>query len=68
MLTHGFRGEALNSIASLANITITSKHSDDDIGWKWEVPNSPTKLARAIGTTIKVENIFYPLPVRQQEF
>ncbi|CAD8098578.1 unnamed protein product [Paramecium primaurelia] len=68
VLTHGFRGEALNSIATLSNVTIISKHKDEELGWKWEIPQEPTKIARQTGTSIKVENIFYTLPVRAQEF
>lgn len=46
VLTHGFRGEALNSIATLSNVTIISKHKDEELGWKWEIPQEPTKIAR----------------------
>ena len=49
-------------------MTISSKHKDDTIGWKWEVPSVLTKMAKEKGTSVRVENIFHSLPVRALEF
>jgi DNA mismatch repair protein MutL len=68
--TMGFRGEALASIASIAQVTITSRVADaieasrivSDCGQK--EPVSP--VGGAIGTTIDVRNLFYKLPARRK--
>ncbi|KAM3146755.1 hypothetical protein pb186bvf_001285 [Paramecium bursaria] len=65
--THGFRGEALNAIATLAKISIITKHQDDDIGWKKE-NNTTSLFPRERGTTIKIKNLFHSLPVRKLDF
>jgi DNA mismatch repair ATPase MutL len=33
--TLGFRGEALNAIAKLSNLTISTKVDDEEIGWTY---------------------------------
>lgn len=67
--TLGFRGEALHSIAQLADITIYSRDSED-IGWEicYEegkiIKQNP--IAIACGTIINVTNLFSKIPVRRQ--
>ena len=64
----GFRGEALPSIASVANVTITTKTADNEYAVRYVFealqPKSITKAARATGTTIEVRNLFFNTPAR----
>ena len=64
--TLGFRGEALPSIASVAEVTIET--SKGKIGTRLKVKDSEVieeeKCAPRIGTTIRVENLFYNTPAR----
>jgi DNA mismatch repair protein MutL len=68
--TMGFRGEALASIAAIAQVTITSRTSASieanklgcDCGQK--EPIRPTSADT--GTTIDVRNLFYKLPARRK--
>lgn len=64
----GFRGEALASIAAIANVELISKTVDSDIGNRIVIEggrvleNSEYGCSR--GTTIIVKNLFYNTPVR----
>lgn len=67
----GFRGEALHSIAQVAELEIASRSVlDDDLGWRvrytpqGEIENI-TAAAIASGTIITVSNLFNNLPVRR---
>ncbi len=64
--TLGFRGEALPSIAAVANVTIET--STGEAGTKLKLVNSNVveeeTCASRKGTTIKVENLFYNTPAR----
>uniref|UniRef100_A0A914DQZ4 Uncharacterized protein n=1 Tax=Acrobeloides nanus TaxID=290746 RepID=A0A914DQZ4_9BILA len=71
--TFGFRGEALNALAALSDVTIVTKHTDAKLGSKLRFDNkgeiiSKETVPRQVGTTIIVENLFKTLPVRRQEF
>ncbi|KAI7892356.1 uncharacterized protein EV154DRAFT_191776 [Mucor mucedo] len=74
VMTFGFRGEALSSLCALCNMTVTTATKEQTpMGYKLEfdmngVLSSKTPIARSAGTTIQLTNIFYSLPVRQQEF
>ena len=52
----GFRGEALASIAAVANVELVSKTEDEEIGYRVVVERT--------GTTITVRNLFFNTPVR----
>lgn len=67
--TLGFRGEAMASIASVAQVTVNSYRSGDDAGIEYEVrggeeirhePAPPDP-----GTTVTVRNLFYNVPARR---
>ena len=64
----GFRGEALASIAAIANVEMVSKHKDSDIGNKIVVEAGKTlefeETGCPQGTTITVTNLFFNTPVR----
>jgi len=64
----GFRGEALASIAAIANVEMVSKYKDSDIGNRIVVEaGNVLEFAEAgcpQGTTITVRNLFFNTPVR----
>ena len=64
----GFRGEALASIASIANVEMISKTENDEIGNRILVEGGKVleqeEIASQIGTTITVSNLFFNTPVR----
>ena len=64
----GFRGEALASIAAIANVEMISRTAESDIGHKIVVEGGKvieqSEIGAPIGTTITVRNLFYNTPVR----
>ncbi|PVU84494.1 hypothetical protein BB560_007339 [Smittium megazygosporum] len=72
--TFGFRGEALSSICSVSQVSVTTCTSDSEPkGFSLEYSQlgeltSCTPTARECGTTVKLENLFKGWPVRFQEF
>uniref|UniRef100_A0A2A4JKV4 MutL C-terminal dimerisation domain-containing protein n=1 Tax=Heliothis virescens TaxID=7102 RepID=A0A2A4JKV4_HELVI len=69
----GFRGEALSSLCSLANLTITTRHKDCEYATKLEYDHKgnitkQSPCSRQVGTTVTLTNLFSSLPVRQKEF
>ena len=68
--TMGFRGEALPSIASVAQVTITTKEAGDAEGAGVELRclggslEGVTEVGARAGTSITVENLFYNVPAR----
>lgn len=64
----GFRGEALASIAAIANVEMVSKHESSDIGNRIVVEAGNTlefeETGCPKGTTITVKNLFFNTPVR----
>ena len=69
VITMGFRGEALPSIASVARLTLESRVAGGD-GWKRVVDNGvvaaegPAALAN--GTRVMVEDLFARVPARRK--
>ncbi|XP_043503098.1 mismatch repair endonuclease PMS2-like [Polistes fuscatus] len=71
--TFGFRGEALSSLCALSDLSIVTRHSTSEHGFKLEFDkNGLLKkkeiCAREKGTSVHVRNIFKNLPVRAKEF
>ncbi|KAH0554281.1 hypothetical protein KQX54_009228 [Cotesia glomerata] len=71
--TFGFRGEALSSLCSLSDVTITTKHLENEYAYKLQFDRNGRLekkeiCARERGTTVCVKNIFKSLPVRMKEF
>ncbi len=68
--TFGFRGEALASIASVANVEIRTRQQDQEHGWR--LTSEPLKeqviepFQVDIGTQIFVRNLFFNIPVRKK--
>lgn len=66
--TLGFRGEALASIGSVSRMTITSRVKKEKEGARLKVEGGkagkPTKVGATVGTTVRVENLFYNVPAR----
>ena len=68
--TFGFRGEALASIAAVAEVTLKTRTEDEEVGCQVEfaasVHNSTTEIANPKGTNIAVRNLFYNVPARRK--
>lgn len=66
--TLGFRGEALASIGSVSRITLISRVQDEVEGTRIKVEGGiagkPAKVGTTVGTTIRVEDLFYNVPAR----
>lgn len=63
----GFRGEALPSIASVANLTLTSRQADSDCGWQIKGDQQHVEpVAHPMGTTVEVRDLFFNLPARRR--
>lgn len=66
--TMGFRGEALASIASVANVEMISKTEKQEIGYRIVVEAGnileQNEIACQKGTSITVKNLFFNTPVR----
>ncbi len=64
----GFRGEALASIAAIANVEMISKTQEDDNGYKVIIEGGEilekTETGCPVGTSITVKNLFFNTPVR----
>ena len=70
ILTMGFRGEAMASIASIAHIELETKLHDEELGTKIIIEGgkikSKTDQNCAVGTSIKIKNIFFNIPARRK--
>ncbi len=66
--TLGFRGEALASIGSVSRMTLTSRVKDEKEGARLKVEGGQigkvTKVGAAVGTIVRVEDLFYNVPAR----
>jgi DNA mismatch repair protein MutL len=70
LLSFGFRGEALPSIASVSKLTVRSRRRDDTAGTEVVVTGGELSPPRAIGmapgTEVIVEDLFYNVPARRK--
>ncbi|MFX1560741.1 MAG: DNA mismatch repair endonuclease MutL [Promethearchaeota archaeon] len=68
--TYGFRGEALASIAAVADVRITTQTKEEDVGTLVvsRIGESPklTDSSRPVGTTVEVNDLFKKIPARRK--
>lgn len=68
--TMGFRGEALASIAAVAQVEMLTKRPEDEVGTMIEIDGSKVVQQEPVqapnGTSIKVKNLFYNVPARRR--
>lgn len=67
--TKGFRGEALASIASVAQVELKTRRKEDTVAQLIEIEGGKfmeqTECQAAIGTSFSVKNLFYNIPARR---
>ena len=68
--TMGFRGEALASIAAVAQVELRTRRPDDDIGTSLTIAGSrfvsQEPVSCPVGSNFTVSNLFYNVPVRRK--
>lgn len=68
--TMGFRGEALASIAAIANVELKTRKKDTELGTQINIEGSQVKsqepISCALGTSFSVKNLFYNVPARRK--
>jgi DNA mismatch repair protein MutL len=67
--TMGFRGEALASIAAVAQVELRTRRADDEIGTLLRIEGSDIKTQESVatlpGTNLLVKNLFFNVPARR---
>jgi len=67
VLTMGFRGEALAAIASVADLSLSSRTASAPHAWKLHARTGElSAAARAVGTTVEVQELFFSTPARRK--
>ena len=70
ILTFGFRGEALASIAAVAEVSLKTRREEDEIGCQVEFADSrhisTDEVATPRGANFCVRNLFYNVPARRK--
>ena len=68
--TMGFRGEALPSIAAVAQVELTTRMATDDVGSRLTIHGSKVvsqePVACPVGCNFKVDNLFFNVPARRK--
>ena len=68
--TMGFRGEALASIAAVAQVELLTRMAEDEIGTRLQIAASKVvaqePAAAPLGSSFKVDNLFYNVPARRK--
>jgi DNA mismatch repair protein MutL len=67
--TMGFRGEALASIAAVAQVQLKTRRAEDEVGVAVDIENSKVisanPVATTVGTSISMKNLFFNVPARR---
>jgi DNA mismatch repair protein MutL len=67
--TMGFRGEAMASISSVAQVELKTKREEDELGTLIKIDASVLKSQELIqcpkGTSVTIRNLFYNIPARR---
>ena len=70
LTTMGFRGEALASIAAVAQVELVTRREEDELGTKIMLSGSALEMQEPVmspvGSNFKVKNLFYNIPVRRK--
>ncbi|MCE2407598.1 MAG: DNA mismatch repair endonuclease MutL [Pseudomonadales bacterium] len=70
VITLGFRGEALASVAAVAKLEICSYPQDASNAWTLRIEGGKevhfNPAGRAVGTTVEVSDLFYNTPARRR--
>ena len=70
ILTYGFRGEALASIAAVAEITLKTRRAQDETATRVTVEDfgkiTASSVAAPVGSNFQVRNLFYNTPARRK--
>ena len=68
--TMGFRGEALASIAAVAQVTLKTRTKDDEVGTELHIEGSHVisqePVACPVGSNFLIENLFFNIPARRK--
>lgn len=69
--TYGFRGEALSSLSALGELAVITRTAELAAATRLEFDRdgrltASSPVARAVGTTVAVKDLFGTLPVRRQ--
>ena len=68
--TMGFRGEALASIAAVAQVELLTRRQEDEIGTRLMIAGSKVTSQEPascpVGSNFKVENLFFNVPARRK--
>lgn len=68
--TFGFRGEALASIAAVAEVTLKTRREEDEVGCQVDFADSQLQstieTASPVGCNFMVRNLFYNVPARRK--
>ena len=70
LTTMGFRGEALPSIAAIAQVEVKTRRAEDEVGTLLVISGSKVEkqepVSCPVGTSISVKNIFFNVPARRK--
>lgn len=71
IVTLGFRGEALPSIASVSRMSLASRQQGDDSGWRvssegYAPEAAAVPCAHSFGTTVEIRDLFFNTPARRK--
>ncbi len=68
--TMGFRGEALASIASVAQVDLKTKREEDELGINIQISDSKVTLQEPVncptGSNFQIKNLFFNVPARRK--